>query len=276
MQKLGLALSGFHDYIHSGRVQMVGKSEISFLAQLSDQDRRKAVDSLRPEDICCILLTTGLQPPIELFEFAETRGVPIVQTPAISSRAISLVTELLQKLLAPEITVHGVLLEMYGIGVLLFGESGIGKSECALDLITRGHRLVSDDAVRLRRAGSRLDGFAPELTAEHLEIHGLGILNVRDLFGVSSICEKIRIDLCIELVKWDEMEHIERIGLEMREKVIFEVPTPQFTLPVSSGRNLSTLLETAVRVFLLRQSGLDAAQQLVERHTEIISGDQKN
>ncbi len=271
IQKLGLALSGYHDYIHSGRIQMVGKSEISFLNQLSPGGREVAVNALDPTAICCFLLTKGLEPPEELVKFADVNLIPVVQTPAVSSRAISLVTEFLQKELAPEITLHGVLLEMYGIGVLLLGESGIGKSECALDLITRGHRLVSDDAVRIKRAAGRLEGAAPELTAEHLEIHGLGILNVRELFGVSSICEKIRIDLCIDLVKWDEIEHIERIGLEMRERVIFEVPTPQFILPVSSGRNLSTLLETAVRVFLLRRSGHDAAQQLVDRHAAMMA-----
>ncbi|HEX8288486.1 MAG TPA: HPr(Ser) kinase/phosphatase, partial [Pyrinomonadaceae bacterium] len=173
--------------------------------------------------------------------------------------------------LAPHKTIHGVLLGMYGVGVLITGESGIGKSECALDLITRGHSLISDDSVHIKKVGNRLEGSAPELTYEFIEIRGLGILNVRDLFGVSAVGKCKSIELCIELKRWSEVEEIERIGLEMREESIFDAKLPKVILPVSSGRNLSTLVETAVRVHLLRGHGYDAAHKLIEKHTRKLS-----
>jgi HPr kinase/phosphorylase len=151
------------------------------------------------------------------------------------------VTNYLQERLAPQITVHGVLLEIYGTGVLILGDSGIGKSECALDLITRGHRLISDDAVCIKKIGKRLEGRSPDLIREHIEIRGLGILNVRELFGVTSVGKCKQIELCIELIKWSEASEIERVGLEMREQEVFGVKIPKVVLPVSSGRNLRRL-----------------------------------
>jgi HPr kinase/phosphorylase len=195
-----------------------------------------------------------------------------LQTPLVSSKTIGIVTNYLQKRLAPQITVHGVLLEIYGVGVLILGESGIGKSECALDLITRGHRLISDDAVCIKRIGTDLEGRSPDLIREHIEIRGLGILNVRELFGVTSIGKCKQIELCIELIKWSAAGEIERIGLEIGEQDVFGVKIPKVVLPVSSGRNLSTLVETAVRVHLLRAAGYDAAQRLIEKHAAKIAG----
>jgi HPr kinase/phosphorylase len=272
VQKLGLALAGFPDYVHPGRIQMVGISEIAFVDHLGPEARKTAFQGLDPAVISCILVTKSLVPPAEMVETMSAADVPILRTPLVSSRAIGLVTDFLQIALAPEITLHGVLLEMYGIGVMIIGDSGIGKSECALDLISRGHRLVSDDAVRIKRIGGRLEGRSPALTFEHLELHGLGIINVRDLFGVSSVCETINIELCIELRKWDEIDDVERIGLEMRKHEIFGLNAAKFILPVSPGRNLSTLVETAVRVYLLRSDGKDAAQALIEKHSAIVGG----
>jgi HPr kinase/phosphorylase len=178
----------------------------------------------------------------------------------------------LQEKLAPSVSLHSVLLGMYGLGVLLLGKSGIGKSECALDLITRGHRLISDDTVIVKKIGKKLEGFAPELTAGHMELRGLGIINIRDLFGVSAIEPNKKIDLCIVLRKWTETEEIERLGLETDTQEILEIKIPKFVLPVSSGRNISTLVETAVRMYLLKSAGFDAAQKLIERHTAVVSG----
>ena len=271
IQKLGLALAGFSHYIHSGRVQMVGQSEISFLDQLNHEKKLEALSHLDFEKISCILVTKSLDPPEELLKIAVGKNLPVLKTPLLSSKTIGLVTNYLQERLAPHITLHGVLLEMYGIGVLITGVSGIGKSECALDLITRGHSLVSDDAVYIKKIGKVLEGRSPEVIYEHIEIRGLGILNVRDLFGVSSIRKCKSVELCIELKKWSEVEEIERIGLEMREENICGVKLPKVVLPVSSGRNLSTLVETAVRVHLLRSAGYDAARKLIERHTAKLS-----
>lgn len=270
IQKLGLALGGFTDYIHAGRIQMIGMSEVSFLATMDAGGREKALNNLDRADISCILITKGLEPPPGLSERCEKTGIPLIRTPIVSSKAISVITDFLQARLARRIVQHGVLLEMFGIGVLIVGESGIGKSECALDLVSRHHRLVSDDAVRIVRFGNRLFGDSPELTYEHLEIHGLGIINIRELFGVASTCDSISIDLCIELKKWGDVEQVERIGLEAQQMSIFGVDLPRFTLPVSPGRNLATLVETAVKVFLLRESGYDAARELIEKHDIIL------
>ena len=267
IQKLGLALAGFSHYIHAGRVQIVGQSEISFLNQLNHEKILEAFGYLDLEKISCILVTKNLEPPVELLKAAAEKNLPVLKTPLVSSKTISLVTNYLQEKLAPHITIHGVLLGMYGVGVLITGDSGIGKSECALDLITRGHSLISDDSVHIKKVGNRLEGSAPELTYEHIEIRGLGILNIRDLFGVSAVGKCKSIELCIELKRWSDVEEIERIGLDMQEESIFDVKLPKVILPVSSGRNLSTLVETAVRVHLLRGHGYDAARKLIEKHT---------
>lgn len=272
IQKLGLALAGFAHYIHPGRIQIVGQSEISYLTQLGPDEKMQALGHLDLDKICCILITRNLTPPPELMALAVENNLPILQTPLVSSKTIGLVSNFLLEELAPQITFHGVLLSMYGMGVLIMGESGIGKSECALDLISQGHRLISDDSVLVKKIGNHVEGEAPELTFEHLEIHGLGIINIRDLFGVSSIGQRKKIELCIELKKWGEFEEIERIGLEMGEHDVFGIKIAKFVLPVSPGRNLATLVATAVRVYLLRRGGYDAAQKLVDKHTAMVSG----
>ena len=160
IQKLGLALSGFPDYIHLGRIQMFGKSELSYLNSLDDPSRTEAIENIRADSVSCILVTKALEPPKELVDMCERSSVPLLRTPAVSSKAIGVITGLLNEQLAAEITIHGVLMEMFGLGVLVLGESGIGKSECALDLISRHHRLVADDSIRVKRVGQRLEGEA--------------------------------------------------------------------------------------------------------------------
>lgn len=270
IQKLGLALAGFAHYIHAGRMQIVGQSEVSYLSQLSSEERKKALNNLDPEKISCILITKKLELPIELREIAEENDLPVLRTSLVSSSAISVVTGFLQEILAPQITIHGVLMGMFGLGVLIVGNSGIGKSECALDLITRGHHLIADDAVLIRKVGSVLEGSAPEMIQDYLEIHGLGIINIRELFGVSAIGKAKKIELCIELKRFEEFEAIDRLEPETQEEEIFGLKIPKFILPVSPGRNLSSLVETAVRLHLLKTSGLDAAQNLIEKHRIVV------
>ena len=275
IQKLGLALAGFSHYIHAGRIQIVGQSEILFLNQLEKAKKIKAIRNLNLEEISCILITSYLTPPQELIDIAREVGLPVLRTTQVSSTAIETVSRFLQETLAPQQVLHGVLVGIFGIGVLMLGESGIGKSECALDLIARGHNLISDDAIIVKRIGGKLQGMSPALTHEHLEIRGLGIINVRQLFGVSAIGkQKKQIDLCVELKKWNEVEEIERLGLETKKEAVFGVQIPKFILPVSSGRNLSTLVETAVRMHLLKVSGYDAAQDLIEKHTKLLTANQ--
>jgi HPr kinase/phosphorylase len=273
IQKLGLALAGFPHYVHEGRVQIIGQSELQFLGQLSPEERRAAVARLELEKISCVLVTKGLHPPVELVEACERAALPLIVTPLVSSSAITAVTEYLEEALAPRETRHGVLLDLYGLGVLIEGKSGVGKSECALDLIMRGHQLVADDLVEIRRRRpGQLVGGAPELLREHMEIRGLGILNIRELFGVSAVSGPKQIGLNIRLERWEEAAEVDRLGLEPRTADILGVAVPYFVLPVSPGRNLATLVETAVRVHLLRLRGYNAARSFVERHAEAMGG----
>ncbi|CAN5412124.1 HPr(Ser) kinase/phosphatase [soil metagenome] len=272
IQKLGLALAGFVHYIHAGRIQIVGQSEISYLFQLDEEKRIDAINRLDLEKISCILITKDLQPPTELLEIADKCELPILVTEKLSSKTISLISNFLEEILAPQITLHGVLLDIYGLGVLILGDSGIGKSECALDLITRGHRLITDDSVVIKKIGERLDGTSPELTFEYLEIRGLGIINIRDLFGVSAIGKIKQIELIIEFKRWNDVLEIDRLGLETEEIDIFGIKINKFVLPVSAGRNLSTLVETAVRVHLVNTTGMIAAGKLIAKHTALLAG----
>jgi HPr kinase/phosphorylase len=278
IQKLGLAFAGFTHYIHTGRLQIVGQSEIWFLNQLPTDKRREAIRNLALEKISCVLVTKGLEPPLEMIEASEAANLPLLGTPLVSSISITLVTDYLQERLAPRAVRHGVLMDVYGLGVLMEGASGIGKSECALDLVARGHRLVSDDVVEVRRIGQeRIIGNAPELLREHLEIRGLGIINIRDLFGVSAVSTTKNIDLSIKLERWDEAGGaVDRLGIDVQAVEILGVQIPQVLIPVSPGRNLSTLVETAVRVQMLRAHGYDAARNFVARHTEILSKEIEN
>lgn len=271
IQKLGLALAGISDGVRGGEIQIVGQSEILYLAQLGAAQKTEAVNNLDSGKICCFLIVANLDAPVELLAFADRERLPVLRTGLDSLKAILIVSAFLSDALAPQATIHGVLVGMYGIGVLLVGESGIGKSECALDLISSGHQLVSDDAVVVKKIGSALNGSSPELTYEHLEVRGLGIINVRNLFGVWAVAPPKRIVLCIEFKKWRDALEVDRLGLEQQEEEILGVKIAKYTLPVSAGRNLSTLVETAVRVYLQRITGVDAARSLIEKHTAMLA-----
>jgi HPr kinase/phosphorylase len=275
VQKLGLALTGFPRYIQPGRLQIAGQGEIWYLNQLEPDERRAAIENLSLRDISCLLITKNLEPPTELIEAADGAHLPLLRTPLPSTDAINLLNDYLQEMLAPLAVRHGVLLDLYGVGVLLEGASGIGKSECALDLVARGHRLVSDDVVEVRRIGAdRLIGSAPELLQAHLEIRGLGIINIRDLFGVSSISSAKTVDLCIRFERWDNCLEVDRLGIDVQAVEILGVSLPRFLIPVSPGRNLSTLVETAVRVQLLRMRGYNPAQDFVEQHARMLHAEE--
>lgn len=276
IQKLGLALAGFAHYIHSGRVQIVGQSEIWYLSQLEKERKIQAIRNLELNNICCVLITKNLDPPSELIEIADEIGLPILRTPQVSSEAINSVSNFLQESLALQVTIHGVLLGIFGLGVLLIGESGIGKSECALDLITKGHHLISDDSVVIKRIGEKLIGNSPELTHEHLEIRGLGIINIRDLFGVSAVGSQKNLDICVELKSWKEVAEIERLGLDTQLEEILGVKITKYVLPVSPGRTISTLVETAIRLHLLKMTGYDGLQKLIDKHAEILHANINN
>jgi HPr kinase/phosphorylase len=266
IQKTGLAVAGFDEYLRSGRVLVFGESEIRFLERMPQPERAQALRRLFTRDLPCVLITTALDGPVELASEAERAGVPLLRTALSTPIAIARLTNLLEDHLAPREIRHGVLLDILGLGVLLTGESGIGKSECAIDLVVRGHRLVADDTVEIRCRGEAiLIGTCPELTRHHVEIRGLGLVNVTDLFGVSATRASKRVELVVHLERWESGREYDRLGIESSAVGILGVQVPCVTMPVAPGRNLAMLVEVAARNQLLRSRGRHAARLLAER-----------
>jgi HPr kinase/phosphorylase len=266
IQKPGLALAGYVKQVHPERVQILGSTEISYLQTLNDEEARRSVDSFMSLDPACVIVTKGLDVPQVLLESAEKMGVPLLRTPIVSSTAIDAIQKHLELQLAPTASIHAVLMDVLGVGVLLLGKSGIGKSEAALDLIMRGHRLVADDLVEVRRtSGETLVGWASELIKHHMEVRGLGIINIKDMFGVAAVRDEKRIELVLELTRWDASESHDRLGLDEMVYPILEVPVPLLRIPVSPGRNVSSLIEVAARNRLLQVRGHHSAREFQER-----------
>jgi HPr kinase/phosphorylase len=265
-QKTGLALSGFDAYLRAGRVLIFGESEIRYLESLDRLDRAGVLERILQYALPCVLITNGFDPPAEMLIEADRAGVPLLRTRIGTPDAMSRLSALLDGYLSARSTIHGVLLDILGLGVLVTGESGIGKSECALDLVVRGHRLVADDAVDLRcRAESFVLGSCPELTRHHLEIRGLGLINVQDMFGIASTRASKRVELVVQLERWEPGREYDRLGLEDRFFEVLGIRIPMVTMPVAPGRNIAILVEVAARNQLLRANGYHAARRLVQR-----------
>src|SRR5688500_3208037 len=299
IQKTGLALAGFHEYLQPGRVLVFGESEVRYLESLAET-RSSMLAAALAHDIPCVLITGGWQPPAELIESSELYHVPLLRTAVATPMAIAKIGVLLESLLAVRQLVHGVLMDILSLGVLIIGDSGIGKSECALDLVVRGHRLVADDAVEVRRRGETdLIGTCPELTRHHMEVRGLGVINIRDLFGVASTRTSKRMELVVLLERWDPpsrsastdrfgdanppsrsastdrsgdawpkpkaQREYDRLGLDENVYELFGVKIPLVHMPVAPGRNLAILVEVAARNQLLRARGMNAARDLASR-----------
>jgi HPr kinase/phosphorylase len=265
-QKTGLALSGFDAYLRTGRVLVFGESEIRYLDTLDAAIRATVMQRVLARDLPCIVVTDGHTPPPEVLAEANRANVPILRTRAATPEAMARISAVLDSYLAARGVVHGVLMDILGLGVLVIGESGIGKSECALDLVVRGHRLVADDAVELRcRAQSFLIGSCPELTRHHMEIRGLGLINVQDLFGVASTRTSKRVELVVQLERWEPGREYDRLGIDDQYYETLGVQVPLIRMPVAPGRNVAILVEVAARNQLLRSGGHHAARKLVRR-----------
>jgi HPr kinase/phosphorylase len=265
VQRPGLALSGYTEYIRYGRVQIMGGSEISYLATLTSRRRNAILERLCRCHITCFILTKGLEPPVELLQQAERRGIPVLLTATASTAFIKHLSAFLDERLALREHLHSVLMDVFGLGVLIVGESGIGKSECALELIDRGHRLVGDDVVEIRRISDTLYGTSPDLTRYHMELRGLGVINIKDLYGVSSIRLSMKLELVVSMERWESGKEYDRLGLTEERFLILGVPVPLIRMPVAPGRNLALLVEVAARNHLLKERGYDAARLFVER-----------
>ena len=267
VQKTGLALAGFHDYLRAGRVLVFGNSEVRYLESLQPADRTETMRQVcGHQDVPCILVTGGLRVFGDVIFEAEKCHLPVLRTQVPTSVAIAKLTAILEDSFVVRELLHGVLLDILGLGVLIVGESGIGKSECALDLIVRGHRLVADDTVEVRRrAETILIGTCPELTRHHMEIRGLGVINIQDLFGIAATRTSKRVELVVQLERWEARRDYDRLGLADERYVILDLPLPLIRMPVAPGRNLAILVEIAARNQLLRARGHHAARRLADR-----------
>ena len=273
IQKPGLALAGFLEYIHSGRIQILGKSEMTFLGERPPAERGRIMAQLCRQGASCFVVTHDSDVPDELIDSADRHDVPLMRTAEPTPAAIDILTRFLEERLAPRVVIHGVLLDIYGLGVLLLGDSGVGKSECALDLIVRGHRLVSDDVVEIKRRNELLVGTGPELTRYHMELRGVGIVNVKDLFGVAAVRMKKYVEYVIKLDPLNEEKRYDRLGLDDRTYPVLGLDLPYVEMPVGPGRNLSVLIEVAARNHLLKLKGYHPAKRLAQQLNRQLHGD---
>jgi len=266
VQKTGLALAGFQEYIRPGRVLVFGQSEVRFLETRPPEERAAVSRSLMRRDLPCILVTGGFSPAAELLVACDEAALPLLRTPTATGTAIAQITALLEEHLAERTVVHGDLVDVLGLGVLIIGESGIGKSEGALELLARGHRLVADDVVEVRRRDeSFLEGTAPEAARFFMEVRGLGVIDVQALFGISAVTEVKRVGLVVRLERWDPARDYERLGLDDRSHELLGIRVPLVEMPVAPGRSIATLVDVAARNQLLKARGYHAARALTER-----------
>jgi HPr kinase/phosphorylase len=266
----GLQLSGFYEHFPSDRVQIMGETEFAYLLHLSDEERLNRLDRFFSTPTPCTVITTDLEPMAELLVCAEKYSRPLFRTKIPTTDFCNKLLYFLGDLLAPTLTVHGVLMDLYGVGVLITGRSGIGKSETALELVQRGHRLVADDAVIIKRVGGKLIGTAPEIIKYFMEVRGIGVIDVRNMYGVGAVKATKVIDLEVKMEPWDDKGEYDRLGLLQEKTSHLEMEMPLIRLPIKPGRNLAVLLEVACRNHRLKSLGYFAAEELTRR---ISSGD---
>jgi HPr kinase/phosphorylase len=272
IQKPGLALAGFVEMFKPGRMQVFGRTEIDYLWSLVPKERIQAIDNLLSCIPPAVVVTHGSDIPEQLIGAADTYNVPLLQTGLRSSIFVESLHRYLSNRLARVRSVHGVLVDVFGVGVLMIGKSGIGKSECALELVMRGHRLVADDVIEIsKRPPSTIIGSGAELIRHHMEIRGLGIINVRDLFGISAIRDLKRIDLVVSLEDWDDEKTYERLGVSNRTHEILSVVLPKVLIPVRPGRSLTAIVEVAARNQLLKSMGHHSALEFQNRVQESLN-----
>ena len=261
----GLQFHNFYDYFDPRRLQVIGKAEFTYLQSLSESERRKCFDGLFLYDIPALVISRNLECFPECLASAQEHGRTILRTPETTVEFTSHTIEYLNRALAPCITRHGVLMDIYGEGVMITGDSGVGKSETAIELIMRGHRLVADDAVEQRRFSGQLIGTAPEVIRHYIELRGIGVLDVRQLFGMRAIKTESQLDLIVHLEPWDDTKFYDRLGIEDHFTELMDLQIPIVTIPVRPGRNLASIVEVATMNNRHRRYGYNAAQELARR-----------
>ena len=262
----GLVLSGFDDYFAGKRLQVMGNAEMYFLYKMDTEDCDKALRALFKHKIPCLIISRRLQPTEHMIDIAKEYNCPILRSDEITSNVVNDLVNYLNDQLAPETTVHGELLDVDGIGVLITGNSGIGKSEVALELVHRGHMLVADDNVVVKRVKDRLLGSPAEAIRDFLEVRGVGIINVKNMYGVAGVLPESKIDVCIHLDKWDETKSYDRFGDEQLTMEMLGVEVPKTVIPVMPGRNIAIVVEVVAKNLRLKHMGYDALEEIKNRN----------
>ena len=262
----GLQLTGFFDHYEPMRLQVMGNVEMSYMAKQSEEVRNRVYDRLFSYKFPAMLIARGIQPDEQLLAMAKKHNITLLSTRERTSTITSGIITFLKDALAPRLSRHGVLIEAYGEGVLIIGESGIGKSEAALELVKRGHRLIADDAVEIKKVSANsLLGTSPELIRNYIELRGIGIINVAKLFGIGAIKQDNEINLVVNIVPWNTHENYDRLGLEDHYTEILGVNVPMYTIPITPGRNLAMIIEVAAMNNRQRRIGYNAALEFTEQ-----------
>jgi HPr kinase/phosphorylase len=262
----GLALAGFFDFFAYDRIQIFGHGEAAFMAQLSREQKIKVYDEFFSYPVFCCVFTYDYNPDPLFLEYADKNDVPIFSTKRGTTRFTTLFVHVVDELFAEEITLHATLVDVFGVGILITGKSGVGKSETALELIERGHRLVGDDMIVVKKIGeSLLFGSGSEILKHHIEIRGIGIINVREIFGIRSVTNSKSIDMVILLEEWDSSAEYDRLGLDEKKFTILDIDVAHIIVPVRPGRNIPIIIETAVLNMRLKNVRINSARELDER-----------
>ncbi len=266
IQKPGLALTGDPVHLHIGRIQVFGKPEISYLESLSQKRRKEIITRMCKPGLACFIITCGITPPEPLALMCEKNNIPLFATKLLTFTFINRINHFLEDHLTASTCIHGVLLDVFGVGMLIIGRSGIGKSELALDLVLRGHRLIADDIVNIKkRPPATLYGTSSEIIRYHMEIRGLGIINIKDLFGIAATRDRKLIEVVIELQEWDPQATYDRLGIDEHFYTILDVHVPFIRIPVRPGRNIAAIVEIAARNQLLKLGGHYSAREFQEQ-----------
>lgn len=261
----GIQLTGFYTHFGADRVQIMGEMEFAYLKSLTEEQRYESLDKYFSYPLPCLIISTNLEPLKEMVELVQKHQIPLLRSKQRTTFIFNDISTYLNDLLAPTITMHGVLIDMYGVGVLITGQSGIGKSENALELVQRGHRLVADDAVVIRRVNDRLIGSSPENIRYFMEVRGIGIIDVRNMYGVGAVKRTKVIDMVVHLEKWDDKKDYDRLGSSTEEIDILDHKLPRIVVPVKPGRNVAVILEVAARDHRLKSMGFSALDELNKR-----------
>ncbi|MBN1499961.1 MAG: HPr kinase/phosphorylase [Spirochaetes bacterium] len=262
----GLTLSGFYDFFASDRIQIFGKGENAYLDSLSSADAEKSLAKFFEYDVFCCVFTHNVFPSKMFIDLARKKNIPVMVTELNTTQFISQVTHIVEEAQAPVVSIHGTLADVYGFGCLIMGKSGVGKSETALELIERGHRLVADDIVEIKRIeDSMLVGQGSPIIKHHIEIRGLGIINVREVFGIRSVRNSKRIEIIVTLEEWDSNKSYDRLGIDEKHFSILGIDVPHIVIPVRPGRNIPVIVETAALNQRLKKMGVHSARELDKR-----------